>query len=410
VNITAPINVTDNKTGTIEMNISVLSPGKSITGTAIYKTTQDDLDRGYVINQAYATGMSNGNAVKSANTTAIVTAIQKPAIITVKSASPTTYDTVGENITYTYTVNNSGNLNILGTINITDNKIGTFKISDSGLAPRNNVTGTANYTITQADLDSGSVTNIAFSTGTINGTKVNSTYATATVTAIQNPGLMMVKLASLDNYDTLGQNVTYTYLIFNSGNVNITGPINVTDNKTGTIKISNNVLSPGKSITGTANYTITQADLDRGFVINEAYAVGMFNGKEVKTTNATAIVTASQKPGLMTVKIASPTNYSTVGQNITYTYTVNNSGNVGITGPINVTDNKTGTVKISDSELAPGKNVTGTAIYKTTQADLDRGYVINEAYATGMHSGKEVKSLSVTANVTAVQSPLALIL
>ena len=52
-----------------------------------------------------------------------------------------------------------------------------------GLAPGQNITGTANYTITQADLDTGSVTNEAFATGNFNGTEVNSANVTETVIA-----------------------------------------------------------------------------------------------------------------------------------------------------------------------------------------------------------------------------------
>ena len=71
---------------------------------------------------------------------------------------------------------------------------------------------------------------------------------------------------------TVGQNITYSYNVTNSGNVNITGPINVTDDRIGTILITNENLIPGQNVTGTANYTVTQADIDSGSVTNEAVA------------------------------------------------------------------------------------------------------------------------------------------
>ena len=77
----------------------------------------------------------------------------------VKSASPTTYSTVGQTITYTYTVTNSGNANIKGPINIIDSRInGSILIPNTDLAPGQSITGTSNYSITQEDINSGSVT------------------------------------------------------------------------------------------------------------------------------------------------------------------------------------------------------------------------------------------------------------
>ncbi len=52
--------------------------------------------------------------------------------------------------------------------------MGTVLITAGNLNPGQSATGTANYTVTQEDLDSGSVTNAAFATGTFNGTEVNS--------------------------------------------------------------------------------------------------------------------------------------------------------------------------------------------------------------------------------------------
>jgi hypothetical protein len=80
----------------------------------------------------------------------------------------------------------------------------------------------------------------------------------------------IVKSASPTSYSAVGQNITYTYNITDSGS-GYPGPITVTDNITGKILILNGDLSPDQSITGTATYTITRADLDAGSVTNLAY-------------------------------------------------------------------------------------------------------------------------------------------
>ena len=408
VNITGPITVTDDKVGTVTATGGNLSPGQSVFVHASYIVTQSDLDNGSVTNAAYATGTVGNNTTTSNTANETVTAVQPPALLIDKSASPSTYDSVGDIITYTYNVTNTGNVNIKGPINVTDDKVGNVTATLGNLTPGQSVFVNATYTIIQSDLDFGSVINAAYATGTLGNNTTTSNTNSATVTAIQSPSLLINKSASPSTYDSVGDIITYTYNVTNTGNVNITGPITVTDNVTGTAQILVSTLEPGQNVTGTANYTITQADLDSGFVTNSAFATGTFNGNNVTSNPDTETVTANQCPALLTVKIASPTTYSSVGENITYTYNVNNTGNVGISAPINVTDNRIGTFTISNIGLAPGQNVTGTANYTVTQDDLDSGSVTNAAFATGTFNGTEVNSTNVTATVIAIQSPALL--
>ena len=74
--------------------------------------------------------------------------ILSPSLNITKSASPTTYSAVGQNITYIYTVTNYGILNFNGNIMVTDNKTGTLNISNVDLAPGQNITVISNYAIT----------------------------------------------------------------------------------------------------------------------------------------------------------------------------------------------------------------------------------------------------------------------
>lgn len=321
----------------------------------------------------------------------------------VKSASPTTYSALNQKITYTYVVKNTGNVNIKGSIKVTDNKIGAFTISQSDLAPGKSVTGKATYKISQANLNSGSVTNTAYATGKYKTCKngyqqIKSNVATATVTTNKKPALTIAKSASPTTYSALSQKITYKYVVKNTGKVKITG-LTVTDNKT-KVTLPSKTIEPGKSVTGTATYTITQADLDTGSVTNKAYATGKYNNQQVKSNEATATVTAAGKPSLSLEKTASPKKYSTAGQTITYAYKVTNTGSVVISGPIKVTDDKLGTVLISNTALGPGKNITGTATYTITQADIKAGSVTNEALATGIYNCKEVKSNAATEIIT----------
>ena len=81
------------------------------------------------------------------------------------------------------------------------------------------MTCTASYTITQADLDNGSVTNTA--TASANGT--NSNEANATVTAVQT-GAIAGQDGDPLTYNAVDQTITYSYVIKNTGNVTLSGP------------------------------------------------------------------------------------------------------------------------------------------------------------------------------------------
>ena len=91
---------------------------------------------------------------------------------------------------------------------------------------------------------------------------------------------------------------------------------------------------PGETTTGTATHTITQADLDAGSLTNTASAQGAFAGAPVTSTTDSVTATATQGPALSLDKTAAPLTYDSVGDVITYTYTLTNTGNVTLTAPL----------------------------------------------------------------------------
>ncbi len=219
---------------------------------------------------------------------------QAPALTLTKSASPSTYDTVGQVIVYTYVVKNTGNVTLNGPFTVSDDKATDESCpATASLAPGASVTCSASYTISQADLDASSVTNTATAT---NGT-VTSDPATATVYAVGHPILSLVKTATPANYDHVGQTISYSYVVKNIGNVALSAPFAVTDDKaTVTCPQTPNPLPVGSSITCSASYAITQADLDAGSVTNHASATAKYGANTVTSNNAQATVNATQNP------------------------------------------------------------------------------------------------------------------
>ena len=388
VTLTGPFTVTDDQVG-VSCPAGNLIPGASLVCTATDTVTQADIDAGSITNVASAT---NGTTTSNTDTKTVIAA-QGPDLELVKTATPGTYNAVGNVISYSYLVTNIGNVTLDGPVSVADDKVAVTCPAVATLAPNAFVTCTSTYTITQADLDAGSVTNTA--NATADG--VTSLDDSATVNAAQGPALTIDKSATPSTFDSVGDSISYTYTVTNSGNVSLTGPFTVSDDKTTVTCPSTSPLAVGAHITCTATYAIKQADLDAGSVTNIASAT---NGSVTSNTD-TETVTATQGPALTLAKTPTPTTYAAVGDVIDYAYVVTNSGNVSLTGPFTVTDDKTTVTCPSTSPLAVGAHITCTSSYTITQADINAGTVTNTASATN----GSVTSNTDTATVTAAQGP-----
>ncbi len=90
----------------------------------------------------------------------------------------------------------------------------------------------ATYTVTQADLNHGSINDSATATGTPpTGPATTSPPSTATVTATELPALTITKSATPTTVSTVGATVTYHFTVTNTGNVDLTN-VHVTDTQT----------------------------------------------------------------------------------------------------------------------------------------------------------------------------------
>src|SRR3990172_2991241 len=201
---------------------------------------------------------------------------------------------------------------------------------------------------------------------------------------------------SPDPYSAVGQ-ATYTYTLKNTGSGELAGPFTVTDSiATTNCSGAAASLAVGAETTCTGTYPITQADLDAGTVTNQA--TGYANGSP-SVNSPTEIIYAAATPTLNLSKSASPIAASSAGTNITYTYTLGNTGNVTLISPYTVADNKIAGVNCSGaaSPLAPGATTTCTASYSITDADINNGSVVNQAVASAKFKTTTVTSNSASA-------------
>lgn len=109
-----------------------------------------------------------------------------PALTIVNTANPATYSAVGNMISYSFLVTNTGDVTI-NDLSVADDRATNESCPLTTLAPTQSITCTASYTIIQTDLDAGSVSNIASANGTPTQGTLTSPTDTATVTAIAAP-------------------------------------------------------------------------------------------------------------------------------------------------------------------------------------------------------------------------------
>jgi uncharacterized repeat protein (TIGR01451 family) len=364
------------------------------------------------------------------------TGLQAASGLTISKKSTTVnYTHAGDAIHYTYTVTNTSSVPLTG-VGVTDNLVGadagdvapsvtcqslatptgTCAGATTTVQPGQSATFTATYSATQADVDDGKISDTATATGTpASGDALSATSSTVTVPATSAPALKLTKSADPSTVTAVGQQVTFDYLVANTGNVTVTGIGIAEGTFTGSGTLSapscpSPSLAPTKTETCTATYTVTQADLDAGTISNTATATGTASGAPIASGPSTAAVTATQTAALTLAKTADPTTVSAVGDTVDYSFLVTNTGNVSVTG-IGIkegTFSGTGTlstITCPASTLAAGDDETCTASYDVTQADLDAGTVKNTATATGKAGAATVSSAASSATVTATQNP-----
>jgi uncharacterized repeat protein (TIGR01451 family) len=323
-------------------------------------------------------------------------------------------------------VTNTGNTT-LGSVSVADTQSAPAGPLTSGptcpqstLAPAASQTCTGTYKVTQADLDNGSVNDSAVGQGTVPGstTPTVSAPSTTTVPAVASPALLVVKSAVPTTVAKAGQVIDLSFVVTNTGNVTV-GNVAVNDTQNppaGALTTGptcpQSSLAPAASETCTATYKVTQADVDNGKVDDSAVATGTTpDGGDTTSPPSTATVSIPPSPSLTVLKSASPATVSEVGQAVTYSFLVTNTGNV-TEKDITLTDTQsapagalTSGPACPQSSLAPGASETCTGTYLVTAADVKNGKIHDTAVATGTTpGGTKVSTPPATATV-AVQPP-----
>jgi hypothetical protein len=128
--------------------------------------------------------------------------------------------------------------------------------------------------------------------------------------------------------DTLsvGETITYVYTITNTGETSLTD-LALVDDRLGEIPLSRSTIAPWEHVTGSFSVTITEADLPGPFGNTVVVTAIDPSGKTVADSDTLVLFDLSSD-GRLTLLKTSDTTETAVGDTITYTYTIANTGDV----------------------------------------------------------------------------------
>jgi uncharacterized repeat protein (TIGR01451 family) len=378
---------------------STLAPGESMSCTATHTATADDVSNDEFTNTAF--GDSDQTDPVSDDETVRLSA--GPAISVTKLTTSSGPYELNDTITYQIRAKNIGTTNLTN-VQVTDPgtnvTLGSCTpVSGSTLAPGTSMTCSATHAVTQIDVDAGEFTNTAFA----DSDETDPASDSVTVPVNQDAKLSVYKEAVTDPPYNVGNTVNYEIIVLNSGNQTLHNVV-VSDVGTGVTfgscdKSAPVTLNVGEYMTCTASYVVQQANIDDGSFTNTAVA----DSDETGPTEGKTTIEFDQMPsieltktGTLNMNVIAPNDEANVGDTITYTFAVRNTGNVTLKD-VTVTD-KVGGVTISGGPLASlaigtTDNSTFTGTYTLTQADIDAGTFTNTATATGEY-GLENKKVT----------------
>lgn len=225
------------------------------------------------------------------------------------------------------------------------------------------------------------------------------------------PALSLTVQGQSGTYNAVGLSIPYTYTVTNLGNPQLAGPVTVVDDKmtvtcpaVNTVGNKDDNLDTLESLTCSATYTTTQADLNAGSVISNAVA----KAGGIDSNKATTTVQMTLNKVLLLTYAATPTTYSQTGQTINFTYSIKNTGTT-ILGPAQfvINDDRLGAINCLSATtiLAPNEAVTCPATYTTTINDTAVNQLTFNGVATGGGAGTNQTTSLTIANTNVVANP-----
>lgn len=398
-----------------------LDVGESWTFTTSYVATQLDIDDNVpLVNTVLVT--SDETLAVEATDTATTQIVSEPAFTVAKTVDASTLDAPGI-LNYTIQIENTGNVsltNVQPVDTLPDGSTATLigPSNDVGLAGQLDVGEvwefTTSYTVSQGEIDQGlalinQVDVLANETGTVPVSD------TAQTTVTRNPVLALSKTVDATAVSVPGV-LNYEISLTNTGNTSLTEITlddTMPDGSTGTVAGPlvdtglSAILDVGETWVFTAEYTVTQADVDAGLPLTNTVDVAT---AEVGTQSDSATTTVSQTPAISITKSSDDIDFTAIDDTLTYTLEIVNSGNLALSNVV-VNDPTADAESLSCTvpmpfSLQPGEQINCSVTRTVVLADISTTSIPNQASVTSTDpSGEVVSALSNTVVIPLLQIP-----
>ncbi|MFM6965790.1 MAG: beta strand repeat-containing protein [Rhodoluna sp.] len=410
-------------TGAHVWHLSALAIGQTITCLASHVVQPADVTAGTYTNTATAVGTTNTGATASASSNSVSTITAFPELTLVKTQTSGAANAAGDVITYSIVATNTGNV-ALANVVVTDPNGTGLSCSPSAsvttLAVGAAITCSATHQVSPSDVTAGSYLNTAYATSTTIEPSTGLSIAeespvttiitpAATPTASSHPSLNVVKVVTGATPSKVGDVISYTITVTNTGDIALASVKLADANATlGACSVTlPGALAVAASFTCAATHVVTDADFKAGRVDNVAVASSSTGSLSVSSNLATVPLTPA--PSLKIVKSLDGSAPETLGQAIVYKIVVTNTGNVTLT-EVKVADTNAvlgACSPIAPASLAPNASMTCRATHIITVQDMLAGKVDNIATVTassvsGSTSGSSNGALDGTSEIVTV--------
>ncbi|MGW4379260.1 DUF7507 domain-containing protein [Kitasatospora sp. NPDC004531] len=200
--------------------------------------------------------------------------------------------------------------------------------------------------------------------------------------------------APLPDPVTAGTVLPYRFAVTNAGGAEIRDLV-VSDPLLGAVVCPTTTLPADETLTCAGSYTVTAADVRRGFVADLAVADGDSDRGPVVSPEAHHVLPLNDGYGLLLEKHIDEDRVYLAGESARYTYTVTNTTDRTVTRLAVLDDRPTG-ARCASTTLSPrdtpGAVTTCTGSHPVTAADAGAGTLRSAAHATGSTPERAVTS------------------